>query len=266
MQEKFLVQLGFSSQEAKLYLALLKSGPATLLQASRTSGLERTRLYRLVDQLAAKGLIEEIPQYKRRTIQAAGPSTIELLVKERERQSQALSSSLPVFLSSLDHSFPGNNVVYYRGVEGMRQMTWHILRCQGLFRTYSYCFWNEILGDAFVLKLNTELVARKFQVHDLYSDEYIEFKKQWLASGKPRPSGNWSFWDSRYLPEKLAKIHLNIDIYNHVVAYYYWQNQEIFGVEIYNQRVADLQKQIHDVLWNMAKKRPHIIWTAHGLA
>ena len=54
MQEEFLVQLGFSSQEAKLYLALLKSGPATLLQASRTSGLERTRLYRLVDQLAAK--------------------------------------------------------------------------------------------------------------------------------------------------------------------------------------------------------------------
>ena len=68
------------------------------------------------------------------------------------------------------------------------------------------------------------------------------------------------------MPEKIVKIHLNIEIYNDVVAYYYWQDDEIFGVEIYNERVAELQKQIHDVLWNMAVTKPDgINWTKKGL-
>jgi len=165
----------------------------------------------------------------------------------------------------LEKPFPGNSVVYYRGKEGMRQMTWHILRCRGLFRTYSHSFWNEILGDAFVLRLNEELVRRRFKVHDLYSDEYITFKKKWLEDGKKNPEGDWSFWESRYISEKRIKIHLNIDVYNDVVAYYYWQADEIFGVEIYNERVATIQKQIHDMLWGMAKKKPDINWTKKGL-
>ncbi|OGD63035.1 hypothetical protein A2160_05315 [Candidatus Beckwithbacteria bacterium RBG_13_42_9] len=268
LAQDFLEKLGFSPEEIKLYLTLAQSGQATLLATARNSGIERTKLYRLIEDLKEKGIIEEVPQFKRKTIKAADLSTIELLVKEKERQAKFLTTTYPSFAESLkdiSKPFPGNNVIYYKGKEGMRQMAWHILRCKGLFRTYSYCFWNDILGDAFVLKLNQELVERKFQVHDLYSDEYIKFKKNWLKNGKRRPEGNWAFWDSRYLPEKLVTVHLNIDIYNDVVAYYYWEGEEIFGVEIYNERVANIQKQIHDVLWKMSKKKPHIMWTDHGL-
>lgn len=264
----YLEALGFTKEETSLYLALVKHGPATLLEVSRITNIERTKLYRIIDALASRGLLEQVPEYKRRTIRAADISTIELLVKERERQDVFLKQSFLEFsdtLTKLGGPFPGNNVVYYRGREGMRQLVWHMLRCKGLFRTYSYCFWNDILGDAFVLKLNAELVARNFKVHDLYSDEYFTFKKQWLASGKRRPEGDWGFWDSRYLPEKLVKVHLNIDVYNDVVTYYYWQEDEIFGVEIYNERVATIQKQIHDVLWKMAVKKPDINWTKKGL-
>ena len=42
--------------------------------------------------------------------------------------------------------------------------------------------------------------------------------------------------------------------------------EEIFGVEIYNERVAAIQRQIHDVLWKMSRKLPHFGWTKKGLA
>jgi DNA-binding MarR family transcriptional regulator len=264
----YLQKLGFSESETRLYITLVQNGPSTLLEISRAAKIERTRLYRRLDELCQRGLIEEVPQYKKRVIKAADLSTIELMVKERERQDKILAASFDEFSGALDgiqKPFPGNNVVYYRGTEGMRQMTWHVLRCEGLFRTYSYSFWNEILGDSFVLRLNQEMLVRNFKVHDIYSDEYIEYKKNWLKSDKKPPAGDWSFWESRYLPEKLVRVHLNIDVYNDTVAYYYWQDEEIFGVEICNKRVADIQKQIHDVLWGMAKKMPHFNWTKNGL-
>jgi len=266
---EYLEALGFSKEEITLYLTLVKNGPSTLLEASRLTNIERTKLYRIIDTLADRGLLEQVPEYKRRTIKAADINTIELLVKEREREDTFLKHSFSEFADTLQSmattTFPGNNVVYYRGKEGMRQMTWHILRCKGLFRTYSYSFWDDYLGGAFVSKLNNELNARNFKVHDLYSDEYIEFKKNWFASGKGKPVGSWGFWDSRYISEKIVKVHLNIDVYNDVVSYYYWHEEEIFGVEIYNERVATIQKQIHDVLWGMAEKRPDINWTKKGL-
>ena len=268
--DEYLTALGFTKEEAALYLGLVRFGPMTLLEASRKTKIERTKLYRLIDTLAERGIIEDIPQYKHRTIKSADISTIELLVKERERQDTFLKQSFLEFSGQMQDlqktQFPGNKVVSYRSKEGMRQMVWHILRCKGLHRSYSYCFWNDILGDAFVLKFNEELVMKHLTVHDLYSDEYIAYKNKWLASGRRGPEGDWGFWHSRYLPEKIVKIHLNIEIYNDVVAYYYWQDDEIFGVEIYNERVAELQKQIHDVLWNMAVTKPDgINWTKKGL-
>jgi DNA-binding MarR family transcriptional regulator len=264
MLEDYLSLLGFNSEEASLYLSLVKSGPVTLLAASKASGIERTRLYRLVDTLKEKGLIEEIPRDRHRSIQAASISTLEMKVKEAKFKSQVLSKSFPSFMRSLQTLIPitpSNNVVFYHGREGIRQMAWHLLRSVGLYRTYSYRFWDELLGSKFTLDLNQEMVKAKLKVHDLFSDQYFEYKKEWLRIHGAKPPGDWSWWKSKYISEKTLKIDQNIDIYNNVVAYYHWQGNETFGVEIYNQRVADFHKQMHDIVWKMAKYVPDIDWT-----
>lgn len=265
LTQEFLHTLGFSADEAKLYLCLATDGQATLLEAARRSGIERTKLYRIIDDLIERKIIEEIPTYKRRTIKACGLQTLELLIKEQELKTAQLKQNLPLFsnaLQSLTKTLPENNVIYYHGVEGIRQMTWNILRTKGVYRTYSYRYWEDILGKNFVLKLNEEMVRRGFEeVHDLYSDQYLQYKSDWLKIHKKKPEGDWSFWDARYIPEDVLTIDQNLDVYNNVVAYYYWEGDETFGVEIINERVAKFQKQMHDVLWGMSKKRPELDWT-----
>ncbi|OGM61731.1 hypothetical protein A2961_02265 [Candidatus Woesebacteria bacterium RIFCSPLOWO2_01_FULL_39_21] len=76
-----------------------------------------------------------------------------------------------------------------------------------------------------------------------------------------KPGGDWSFWNARYITEKIVKINQNIDLYNDTIAYSYWDGSDIFGVEIQNQRVADMQKQIHDLLWKMGKKINILDWS-----
>jgi hypothetical protein len=260
----YLTRLNFAPDAIHLYQVLVEHGPLTLLEASRYSHLERTRLYRLVDSLNQQGLIEDVPEYRHRTIKAASFSTIEMMVKEKDLNSRTLVSTFPEFLTALQNlscPTPKNNVIYYHGREGLRQMSWHILRAKGLYRTYSYRFWNEILGGKFTLRLNEEMVAQKMQVHDLFSDQYFKYKENWLKTQGHKPEGDWSWWHSRYISEKILKIDQNIDIYNDVVSYYHWQGEETFGLEIYDQRVADFHKQMHDLIWKMAKHTPHFDWT-----
>ncbi|MDO8451858.1 MAG: helix-turn-helix domain-containing protein [bacterium] len=263
----FVQKLGFTSEESKIYLSLIQKGPQTLLGVSRVSGIERTKLYRMIDALTERGLVEQIPSDKRLIIQATGLNTLEMMVKERERENKLLSESFPFVTGAfnvLSQKTDENQVIYYRGVEGIRTMTWHILDCVDIYRTYSYRFWDDILGSHFVRRLNEEMLLRKFVVHDLYSDQYIEFKKWWYESGHKHPGGDWRFWESRYISEKTVTIDWNLDIYNDTVAYYYWKGEETFGVEIHNARFALFQKQIHDALWKIGRKRPSIDWQRYG--
>ena len=52
----------------------------------------------------------------------------------------------------------------------------------------------------------------------------------------------------------------NIDVYNDVISYYYWEGDTTFGVEIYNERIAQFHKQMHDLTWKIAKPMPHFDW------
>lgn len=260
----YLSNLGFDDIEIKIFQVLAQNGPLTLLEISRKSKIERTKLYRIMDQIAQKGLVEEIPNYKKLTYKAASLSTIELIVKENKLKGEFLTNNFPTFVHAVNKLTPNiskNNVIYYHGREGIRQMAWHLLRTKGIFRTYSYRFWDEILGEKFTLSLNEEMLGIKLKVQDIYSDQYISYKQNWLKIHKHKPKGTWDFWKSRYISENILKVDQNIDIYNDVVAYYHWEGDETFGVEIYNQRVADFHKQTHDVLWKMAKPIPDIDWS-----
>ncbi len=263
LAREFLSKLGFGVEETRLYIALVENGPLTLLDASRKSGIERTKLYRSIDNLAEKGLIQEVPAYKHTTIEAADVSSLEMLVRQREVENKFLLDSLPTFakaIGSFQNPYSGSHVTYYHGLEGIKQQTWHMLRCsEWPFRTYSCNFWSELFGERFSLRLNEELITHKFKVHDLYSDEYITYKENY-ARQFGKPPGNWSFWISRFISEKILTVHMNLDVYNDVIAYYYWQNNEIFGAEIYSERVAKFHKQMHDIVWKMAKPLGHFDW------
>jgi predicted transcriptional regulator len=260
----FLFQLGYTNEAIIIYLALIKNGPSTLLKISKSCSIERTKLYRLIDDFIKNGVVEEVPAYKKKTVQAVDINTIEFLVNKKIAETTALKDSFLLFKDSVKsletQNLPNVNVTYYRGIEGMKQMIWHLTNCDGVYRTYSYRFWNDIIGDKFTLELNRVMIEKKFKVHDIYSDQYIKYKENWMKTRGKKPSGDWSFWESRFLSEKVVKIDQNIDIYNDIVAYSYWDGQDVFGLEIQNQRVADMQKQIHDVLWKSAKKVDHFDW------
>src|SRR5690348_4862316 len=84
----YFFKLGLSSEIADIYLALYAYGEQTISQLARRSGVERTRIYRLMEELQATGLIEIEAQYKRKIVRAAPVSNLQILLSKKEQDLQ----------------------------------------------------------------------------------------------------------------------------------------------------------------------------------
>jgi len=250
----FLNKLGLSDEETKIFLTLARKGMLSTLQLSRESGINRTRVYRLLDQLKSYGLIEEIIDEHRKLSKAVGPDRFQVLVSEKEGNLKNLKNLLPSIneyysnYQSLAH--PGTKVLFYRGNEGIKQQVWNTLRSKGELLGYSYRPLNEIIGD-FSLKWRDEWVSRNKKMRDIYSDEYIQSRKMAEKDSLMEDTANI---DSRYISSKILNINHQIDIYNDVVSRYNWFEGEVFGVEIYSEKIALMERQFFEIVWKQTNK------------
>jgi predicted transcriptional regulator len=245
----FLLKIGLNSIEAKIYLCLISNGNLTTLEVSRLISYPRTSICRVIENLKTKGIVEEIIDHHRTYTKAVWIDKLENILKKKEKEILNLKTIFPDIASLIKQKSGlqklSTKVLYYRGKDGMKQMLWNTLRTKDLFRGYSYTCPVEVTGQEFALEWAMEYQKRDLCGQDFYSDNYIQ-----SAKNHPYPKSiTWDKWESKYIKPEILNIDHQVDIYNDVVAYYSWQEQDIFGVEIYNQNVANLQKQIFDALW-----------------
>ena len=86
-------------------------------------------------------------------------------------------------------------------------------------------------------------------MRDLRADAFMESAK---SEGFVKRHIEDSGW--RYLPDATMKLTHNLDVYDDVVVMYYWDDNDVWGVEIQNARMAEMQRSIFETLWRIAKK------------
>lgn len=229
------------------------------------SGISRTQVYRLLDQLKQKGLVEEVIDENRRLAKAVSPDQLSKLVYQHEQISRKLQQDLPQ-VQNLLHSLqaapqPGTKVSYYRGRSGIHHMLYNILDSQTEIVGYTYVNLTPFTGKKFARYFAEEFAAAKLTMRDIYSDTYLdsiggpdELKRNDHGFLSKHPTVT-----SRYLPREKLNIDHQIDIHDDTVSIYDWHENEIFGIEITNQKVANLQRQIFELLWNQATPEEDLI-------
>ena len=85
----YFAKLGLEAEIADIYLALHTYGPQSISQLSRNSRVERTRIYRLIDQLMDSNLIEVESPQKRGIIKAAPIANLHILLPKKNKTSRA---------------------------------------------------------------------------------------------------------------------------------------------------------------------------------
>jgi sugar-specific transcriptional regulator TrmB len=240
-----LQRFGITHDEAKIYLLLQSNDSQTALAISRRLKIGRTKVYRILDRLIAKGLVRQKLENRGLQFGATEPKQLELLIAEKEAETKTLRSMLPELINQLKPHIDskGSQVVYYHGVEGLKQVTWNSLKAKDILRIY------EIKNmDAFLDRKLSEEIRREFVKRKIYIRELTNLKK--LEDWTDTTELVTRFWRGRYISPKEIKINFETMIYNEVYCMYTYEKKEIFCVEIYNADLAEMQKQLFDFIWD----------------
>src|SRR3990167_5411368 len=112
-----LASAGLSKLEAKLYLAVLNLGQASILDISRHSGLNRTTIYRLIDRLSEQHLLDVTVRGKRKLYVARSAEEVINILKKRIT---ALDVILPLLRSVGLKSPVKPKIRYWEGIDGIK--------------------------------------------------------------------------------------------------------------------------------------------------
>ncbi len=249
----YFAKLGLDAEVADIYLALYAYGPQTISELSRSSRVERTRIYRLIDTLLSSNLVEIESHYKHGVIKAAPIANINILISQREQELKSLQDELGLIeqvLSRNSLSSPSTRIQFYRGPEGVKQMYWNETKATGevvaILHENMQVKTNSRFFERWVAKCNEQNLVFK----GIVDDEFLASQKQWYSSHGNEQLKNWQ---QRHIAKSVFQISHGMVIYDNVVAYFNWKDHEIFGVEVYNEEIAHTQRQLFSLLWDKAK-------------
>ncbi|MFC1647154.1 TrmB family transcriptional regulator [Patescibacteria group bacterium] len=238
---------GLDSVEVQIYLNLLETGSKTPLDLSRETGINRSKIYRYLDRLKRKRLIEGSNIGRGLRLKAASPDNLKLLVHEKEHLIRSQKEKLPELLkeltvlpSVLKKSF---EIKHFHGLEGLKQMLWNQLSAKKEILLFGYQTKNEIVGRAFAEKVREEQVKRRITLYEI--ENYVD-----PGDFKFTDVPNWyQYYSPRFVPEKIIEIKHYTGVYNNTVFIMNWLEKEALGVEIVNSDYASMQRQLFWSVW-----------------
>lgn len=258
----YFFKLGLVPEFADIYLALLAHGRQSLSDLSRNARIERTKIYRLLDDIEKSGLIKIDVEYKKKFFSAEPIENLQILIAKKEQNLEDLKKDFDAVQKTLQASTKRSNkttIRHYRGVDGLKQMYWNETKGSGENLSILHENMQIRTGATFFERWARACNENNLQFRGIINDTFIKSQQEWYGQYSNERLKNWQ---SGYLPDSTFLLQHSIVVYDNVTAYYNWQNGEIFGLEMINQQVADTQRQFFESLWKQAT----IVDDLHGLS
>jgi len=245
-----LQRLGLSQNETKIFISLLAS-PKNPTDVSRLTGIARSNVYRIVDELMEKGILREVTTGNDKLVATADPAALELLVIEQENAAASLRSQFETLLPTLNQLTDSGSdlgIKTYRSVGGLKQMIWNELKHEEIF-IFSPGSLNQGTGKRWAEKYRKEVITRGIVQYALENAnnpsgtdvaDHPNYERHYLV---------------RYLDREALDIQSEISIHGDVISVYNsWSHNPQLGAEIHNPFLAKLMRQVFEHYWQLAEK------------
>jgi len=126
MDSVTLETLGLTKNEAKIYLALLKLGSASVSQIAKIAQIQRVNIYDTLERLKDKGLISSVLKSNKKYFEASSPENIKQLLEEKEKQIKQVRESFPQLIQIYNESNK-QEVHSFKGIPGVKTVLKDIL-------------------------------------------------------------------------------------------------------------------------------------------
>jgi sugar-specific transcriptional regulator TrmB len=235
-----LKNLGLSSKEASIYLALLELGKASAYVVAKKADLKKPTTYVILDGLIEKGFVSRVPRARKQLYVAEHPN--ELIRSYREKLNK-VEGIIPQLLAIAQKDSKSVKTIFLEGYEGMRKALWYRL--------------DELDNSEFVgFYASADGVDKKLM--DLI-DEFNSaiFKKQITIRGivpshrslkRFRKGDKENRRNMKIVPYSTYSASTSIDVSESFVRILMYK--ELQAIIIDNPNVAKTVKQIFEMIWN----------------
>lgn len=121
-----LKNVGLSDNEAKVYMAMLELGSATVMEISAKAGVNRPTTYVQIESLKKMGLVGTQIKGKKQLFVAESPDQLEFVIEREkkaiEEKKQELATVLPELVSLFNLAGEKPQVRFFEGKSGMIKM------------------------------------------------------------------------------------------------------------------------------------------------
>ncbi len=116
--QKVIEQLGFHSSEAKIYLAALRIGDASISELASKVNMPRTTVTQIAEQMHKHGLLNFYTKHGKRLWSAENPDKLLITFKEREAALRSILPSLHGMHAGVTENKPSIKV--YEGTDELK--------------------------------------------------------------------------------------------------------------------------------------------------
>jgi HTH-type transcriptional regulator, sugar sensing transcriptional regulator len=178
-----LEKIGLNEKKAKVYLAVLEIGQATIMQIAKKTLIKRTTIYDIVTDLVSLGYLSEIKKGSKNLIMAEDP---EMLVKSFERRLDEIKDIAPALFKIFSSVTSRPQIRFYEGIEGIR----HLMEESLTMKKKEVFYWGpadniiKILGNVYIERWLRRRIKAGIQTHGLLTQNAPRGSKPFLKTDK----------------------------------------------------------------------------------
>ncbi len=245
--QQAIEHLGFTTGEAKVYLALLQIGESKVGPIIKTSQITRSKVYDILERLISKRVVSKVTKQNILYYQALPPHTLFNTLKEKEIQLQQEQQLLHQILPQLIKLHPAAtaNVMIYEGFAGFKAMIDRTI--EELTKNDSY----DAMGISetteamrhYARKIYEAQPIKKFKARSIFDEKgahKIVERKNPLHQIRLLPSG----WHTPAL----------FTIYKDTVGIHLGNEESIISIVIKNADITKSFRTTFEAMWLLAKK------------
>ena len=238
---KVLCKAGLEEKHAKVYLALLELGEATVQDIAEAADMNRTTLYPLLEQLEKQELVAQIIRKKRTYFFAESPAK---LLGELKDRVDTFAENLRLFEPFQIHENKKSAVRFFTGAEGFKKI-WRVIFESGIKEFQIITDPREMLGFVRSGYIKKKIISEKLK-QGIKSRQLIAFSEYGKEIVAKDAKENRT---SKTLPHTY-KIPFTTIIFGNNVALIS-PSQENTMLIIESEGFAKTQRAIFDAFWDI---------------
>ena len=195
--EEALKKIGLSSTEAKVYLALLESGPSLAGALAKKTKVNRSNIYDALQRLINKGFVSFVIKENRKYFEATDPEKLKILIQEKKtkilEEEKELNKILPTLKSKKKISAEKLQASIYRGKKGLKTLLEDILKSKKEFLNIAGTGRAAKILPYFFPNFDKRRIKSKIRYRAIYANieegrkRAFQVNKQFLSKAKLLP-------------------------------------------------------------------------------